>query len=1058
MKFQIALFFFFTVFFSTAFAQEDINFKHLTVADGLSQNTISAIHHDSRGFMWFGTQDGLNRYDGYEFRVFRHDRDDQKSISANWIWSIEEDSSGHIWASTFGGGLSRFDRYTEEFITFKNDPDDPKSISHDTAWDFAEYPKGTFWVATNNGLNQMFIEKDKHGNILKAEFEYLPHDTVNNNVFRIVLAEGDYLWLTSPMGLYKFEIKTKTYTFYDLTPETDIFHRYQGSSNQAKSDYLWITSGEGLFRFNKKTAEVKHYINDPANPEKSIIDNSVISVLEADNGVVWVGTTTSLTLIYPSGNYQQLKHDQLNPGSLSHDYISSLYQDRNGLIWLGTRSGLDYYRPAAEKFKHIHFRAHSPNSMSSSSVISIIEDSFGFLWIGTSDGLNRYNPKTGKYQHYFKNTENPMRGPSSSYIIILFEDSNKNIWIGTRGGGVCLWERKTGLFKHFTNAGLPGISIGTILSIIEDEDNDIWVGSNGAGLFFYDKTKDTFEQMPFNIIDPTTEMNDLSVFSLFIDSQGTFYVGTAAGGINIFHKKNRTFEHILNDPEDKNSISNNRIISFLETRDGTIWVGTAQGLNKLVIDEKKTGAAKYSFIQYLAKDGLPNEVIYGILEDEQGYLWISTNKGIAKIDISSENISVRSFTKDDGLQDNEFNQNALIDKAGQMYFGGINGYNVFDPGKIRLNEHKPPVRLTHLKIIDKEVKPSSVNGSVLTKSITETRAFTLPWTHNVFSLEFAALDFTTPEKNQFAYKMEGFDDEWIKSGSRRFVTYTNLDPGEYIFRVRGSNNDGIWNEEGTSIGITITPPPWQTWWAYILYFIFLSAAIFSYIQFKVREKDKELEMFARIEKAKSEERAMVRKKASADFHDEAGNLITKISLFVELAKRTEKKESQTKGYLEKIEENTKQLSGGMRDFIWSLDPGKDNLLDTMSRLEDFGNSMFEYSDIQFRAIGLKKKLSSINLALDDRRAIVLIFKEAMNNCLKYSKAKKAFLRIDHENEKLKIIFSDNGVGFNLDTIENGYGLTNMNSRAEKVDAVLEIDSIPKKETQIIFIKNLDAKS
>jgi len=402
MKFQTALFLVFYTLSSTLFAQEDISFRHLKVTDGLSQNTISAILHDSRGFMWFGTQDGLNRYDGYEFRVFRHDRDDPTSISTNWIWSVDEDSSGNIWASTFGGGLSCFDRYSEKFITFNNDPKNPKSISHTTVWDFVEHPKGSYWVATNNGLNQMFLKKDQQGNINGAEFEYLPYDTLNNNIFKIILAEKEYLWLTSPFGLYRFNIKTKIYTFYDLTPTTNIFHRYLGSSNPAKSDYLWITSSEGLFRFDKNTSKIKHYKNDPAKVGESIIDNSVISVLEADNGVIWVGTTTKLSLIYPSGKYLHLSKDPLNPGSLSHDYISSIYQDKKGLIWLGTRSGLDYFRPTAQKFKHIRYNSISSNSLSSLSVITIIEDSFGFLWIGTSDGLNRYNPSTGKYDHYLK--------------------------------------------------------------------------------------------------------------------------------------------------------------------------------------------------------------------------------------------------------------------------------------------------------------------------------------------------------------------------------------------------------------------------------------------------------------------------------------------------------------------------------------------------------------------------------------------------------------------------------------------------------------------------------
>ncbi len=1037
---------------SLIYGGENISFKHLTVDDGLSQNTISTTLHDSRGFMWFGTQDGLNRYDGYEFRVFRHEPGNAASIGDNWIWSVREDSNGYIWACTFGGGLSRFDRYSEEFISFQNDPENSKSISHNTVWDIVEHPKGIYWVATNNGLNRMSLKTNRETNeLIGADFEYLPHDSVNNNIFRILLARDDYLWLTSPLGLYRFNIQTKTYKFYDLTPNTNTFHRYLGSAGSTNREILWLTSGEGLFRFNTSTQEIKHFKHDPQNQNGSIVNDKVVSVLEANDSIVWVGTTTSLTLIYPNGQFRQLSYDPLNQESLSHDFISSVYQDRNGLIWLGTRSGLDYCRPGAQKFKHIRHNPKSSNTISSSSVITFLEDSFGYLWIGTNDGLNRFDPNTGKYRHFFENKEDPTLGPSSSYILSIIEDYDKNLWIGTRGGGVCRWIRKTGRFIHYTKTGLAGVSTGTVLLIQEDFEKNIWIGTNGAGLHLYDKDRDTFIQMPFNIKTPTIEMNDISVFSTFIDSKGVFYVGTAAGGINIFDKDKRTFTHIINNPDDNTSLSNNRVISFLETRTGDIWVGTAQGLNKMIIDERKEGATKYSFKQYLKKDGLPNEVIYGILEDDLGYLWISTNKGVAKIDVSTEELQVRSFTVDDGLQSNEFNQNAIEDSKGRMYFGGINGYNVFDPLKIKLNNHRPPILLTHLKIIDKEIVPGK--SSVLKKSISETKSFSLPWVDNVFSLEFAALDFTTPRKNQYAYKMEGFDKDWIYSGNRRFVTYTNLDPGEYVFLVKGSNNDGIWNEKGTSVAITVTPPPWKTWWAYSLYIFIGMLAVAGIVNLILRKRRKELQTIARIERAKSEERARVRKKASVDFHDEAGNLITKISLFVELTKRKLNGNTEAKDYLEKIEDNTKLLSGGMRDFIWSLDPGKDNLFDTLSRLEDFGNSMFEFSNIDFRVTGRRKEFKNINLAIDDRRAILLIFKEAMNNCLKYSNAKNAFLKIDYEPAKLKITFSDNGKGFSSKSIENGYGLTNMKNRAKKINALFTIDSSVGMGTKLIFTKS-----
>ncbi len=1009
--------------------------------------------------MWFGTQDGLNRYDGYEFRVFRHNVADSASLGANWIWSIREDSSGHIWVSTFGGGLSRFDRDTEKFTTFKNNVNDPKSISHNTVWDFIEHPKGTFWVATNNGLNRLYLKKNKTSHkIIDARFEYIFHDSTNNNIFRIIKARGDFLWLTAPFGLYRFEISTNKFTFYDLTPNTHIFDRYLGSASPTNPNHLWISSGSGLFRFNTQTKEVKLFSDYEQDDKKRIINNRIVSVLEDKDSVLWVGTATQLSLIYPSGKTVQIKKDPYNPNSLGDDYISSIYQDRNGLVWLGTRGGIDYYRPLAQKFKHVHHQANNPNSLSSSSIISLTEDSFGDLWIGTNDGLDRYNPRTEKYDHYFENRSESTAGPSSSYILSVLEDSEKNIWIGTRGGGVCRWNRKTGKFKNYVDRNLPGISTGVVLNIIEDWNNNIWLGTNGAGLHLYDRANDTFVPIPWNIKNPTNEMNDLSVFALFIDSKKNFFVGTAAGGVNVFNPEERTFLHLVNDPKNKSSLSNNRVISFIETKSGAIWVGTAQGLNKMTVDEDKTGVAKYTFRQYLASDGLPNEVIYGILEDDLGYLWVSTNNGIAKIDVSEEDIKVQNFTVDDGLQNSEFNQNALKDSRGLMYFGGINGYNVFDPLTIKLNGHRPPVRLTHLKILDKEVLPSPQPGAILQKSITETKKIILPWKANVFSLEFSALDLTTPEKNQYAYKMDGFDKDWIYSGTRRYVTYTNLDAGDYIFRVKASNNDGAWNEEGTALEISITPPPWKTWWAYALYLLIFSGLIGGYIRFKINEKDKELETFARIERAKSEERDRVRKKASVDFHDEAGNLITKIALFVELTKRKLTDKTEAMAYLEKIEENTKQLSGGMRDFIWALDPGKDNLMETLSRLEDFGNSMFEYSEINFRVLGLRKGFQDKNLAIDDRRSILLIFKEAMNNCLKYSRASEVYLKIVLQGQLLKIELSDNGAGFDLKETSAGYGLQNMRNRAKKIGAELTIFSLIKSGTKVLLSLNLEKKN
>jgi len=400
----------------------------------------------------------------------------------------------------------------------------------------------------------------------------------------------------------------------------------------------------------------------------------------------------------------------------------------------------------------------------------------------------------------------------------------------------------------------------------------------------------------------------------------------------------------------------------------------------------------------------------------------------------------------------------MKDSKGFMYFGGSNGYNVFHPDRVKLNTHKPPLVITSFKILNHEVSISDDGSTVLQKGITETEAIELSWQDNVFSFEFAALDFTMPDKNQYAYKMQGFDQDWIYSGTRHFVTYTNLDPGDYTFRVKGSNNDGIWNEQDTVLRIIITPPPWKTWWAYLSYIIVIAVILIGFIRYRIYTKTKKLiaqaEEYSKIERAKRGERERMRKKISADFHDEAGNLITKIGLFSELAKRNATSVDSCTGYLDKVQENAKNLSAGMRDFIWVLDPDQDSLYDTLIRLKDLGNSLFEHSDIRFNTRGLRPPLYEFNLELDDRRELILIFKEAMNNCLKYSQAKNVSLLASLVQDEFNLILKDDGIGFDPDAENQGYGIKNMKSRAQKIDADLKIVSAMKNGTIVELMKNI----
>jgi signal transduction histidine kinase len=548
----------------------------------------------------------------------------------------------------------------------------------------------------------------------------------------------------------------------------------------------------------------------------------------------------------------------------------------------------------------------------------------------------------------------------------------------------------------------------------------MWFGTSGLGLIKYYPETEKLISYPVSI-DGKGPSHPF-IYYLFEDSKGNLWIGTPTGGLNILNKEKEEFLYIKRDEENLNSLSNDIILSIFEDDDNRLWIGTSGGLNKLqtnleenMFDKIKDSSITISFERFGKTQGLPNEVIYGILQDDKNYLWFGTNKGLVKFNPSSDNPVIKVFDIKDGLQNNEFNQNSFFKNVkGEMYFGGVGGLNIFHPDSIKLNTNIAHVRFTDFKLFNSSVPLQTQTAEeifTLNKSIHTLSNIELAYNQDVITFEFAGLNFFSPEKNSYAYLLEGFDNGWVYAGNRRDVTYTNLDPGEYIFHVKAANNDGYWNEESTSIILNISPPPWLSWYAYLFYAGLFITFLFVYVRIRVKIVTRELETQAKIERARIEEREEVRKKSSADFHDEAGNKLTKISLFTELAKA--EATPALLNYLYKIEENTKEISSGMRDFIWVLDPSKDSLFDTVSRLKDFGSSMFDYTDIRFNVIGLNDEMKKVVLPMECRRAILLIFKEAMNNCIKYSSAKSVELQISVNHKVLDISLKDDGKGFEI---------------------------------------------
>jgi len=805
-----------------------VRFDRITVEDGLSQNAVLTILQDQKGFMWFGTEDGLNKFDGYQFSIYKNDPEDPTTIIDNLVSKLYEDKNGNLWIGT-RSGLDRYDRVSGEFTHYQDDPDVPNSLS------------GT-WVVT--------LHEDRDG----------------------------FLWLgTDDGGLNQLDPQTGTFTHY-LHDPNDPGSLSSDSVRVILEDQkgnLWVGTRDGLNRFDRATGTFTRYHHDP-NDSQSLSDNNITALLEDQQGRIWVGTDAGgLNRLDPSNaSFIHYNNDPADSDSLSHDRIRALYEDEFGRLWVGTQNGLDYFHSAKDRFLHFRHDPSDPYSLSSNSIWSIYQDRTGVLWFGTyGGGISKYSKAANRFNLYQHQSNNP-NSLTDNMVWTILEDQNGIVWIGTFNGGLNKLDRSTGtysVFQHDPND--PGsISSDDIRTILEDRKGHLWIGTSG-GLDRFDPSTETFIHYRHDPNDPDS-LSENRVIVLLEDVSGNLWVGTRTQGLNKMDSDTGTFTHFQHDPDDPDSLSDNRVWSLHEDREGAIWVGTLGGLNRL--DEAEDRFTRYNhdpdnpqglsndsvfsiyedpasgiwigtwgggldrfnrenqtFTNFTEKDGLPNNVIYGIESDDEGRLWMSTNVGLSRFDPQTE--SFKNYDVSDGLQNNEFNVGAHFrSQSGELFFGGIQGFNAFFPEQVTESSHIPPIVITSFAKFNQPVEADLGEGDHIELSYKE----------NFISFEFAALDYNSPQKNQYAYMLEGFDQDWIEAGTRRYASYTNLSGGDYVFRVKGSNSDGIWNEEGVSVRITVTPPIWETWWFLGSAVIVLAGALFTWYRLRVKSietRSRELE-------------------------------------------------------------------------------------------------------------------------------------------------------------------------------------------------------------------------
>lgn len=807
----------------------NIRFYHVSAEQGVSNHQVWKIFEDSKGFIWFGTIEGLNRFDGSRLVVYKYDRKNPNSLSGNHIRDLYEDSMGNLWIAIENGGLNRLTPATGKITRYNHLPNDPESLSHDNIRGMATDQEGYLWLVTNYGLNRF---DTKTGKATRYFYPGKSHD--RNNFTAIVIDQSGIIWLgTVNQGVYKFTPQTKQFIQYKNSSKTE----NSLSNNRVRtlmvdsSNKIWIGTDNGLNQLNPENGQVLRFQNAPKNP-KSFKGKVVTALLEDSNEVIWIGTENEGLSRFDKQQkeFVHYQNDPTDPYSISGNVIKSLFEDRQENIWCGTlNAGVNRFKQEKELFSHYNMAPNSPVTLSGKLVRSFYEDEEGSLWIGTDGaGLNRWNRKentTTIYRHDPKK-ENTLGGDT---VLAIYGDNRGNIWTGGYRGGLSHFNTKTEQWTRHQHdpENTNSLPVNFIRAITKDSKGTLWLGTVGGGLVKFNQQTGKFFAYRFGKT-PGMISSD-SVLSIYEDQEsGLFWIGTYDGGLNRFNPETEQFVHYKHDRKNQKSLSDNKVWSIHPGYDNNqqrkiLWLGTSDGLNRMDI---QTG----EFIHFTEENGLPDNVVYSIVEDLKGNLWLSTNHGLAMFNPDEKRF--KNFDSKDGLQGDSFTKGAYYKgRNGELFFGGNNGFNIVYPDRIKKNSYVPPVVLTALTQGGEKLFPSSAPETI--------KEVVLDWKRNFFEFEFAALNYNQPEKNQYAYKLEGIDKEWYQAGSRPFGRYSNLPGGKYILQLRGSNNDGLWNQPGSSIKIRVVPPFWKNRWFQILLPIIVVGCIILFFILRIRTIEKQ---------------------------------------------------------------------------------------------------------------------------------------------------------------------------------------------------------------------------
>ncbi len=1001
-------------FLSVSLANNDtLYFRHFSVEQGLSNNDVTSIIQDSLGFMWYGTRAGLNKFDGYNFIVYRHDPKNKNTLASDDISCMSVEKSGIVWIGTKMKGVNRMNPYTGVFTSIQHKANDLNSLSEDhVTCILADNTSGIIWVGTfSQGLDIFRISEEKFQHLRNVKNN--PNSLSNNSIRCVTKDNSGMLWIgTDGGGMNVYDLRKNKFTIY---------RHDEKNKNSICSDFIrdiyidtvrrsvWIATSNGLSMLNQVTGEIKTY-KHMEHDEYSLCSNDLTSVYQDKAGKIWVGTKNNgLNVYYPSsGKFFLYSYETGEQNALNSNNINTISQGRSGMFWAATKDGgLNAFNPKSLKFRF--FNPVIQGKPVNEKITSVSESADGTLRFGTGgDGFFSYN-SMGEFSYGFS------KSLAGKTITAFFTSGDYESIVCT----------EKGLYRYNNNSEKMSAVIITepITCVLKGSDGLLWFGTEQKGLVSYDMTSKKMMTYPGKQINSR-------VTCVMQDRTGMIWAGTFGDGVIKLNPLTGTYVTYRNDSRDIHSLGSNFINNIGEDKKGVIWISTESGgLNAF-------DAEKNHFKCYSIQNGLPANSIGKFLCDENNNLWIGTDYGICRLTFDSSSVlrQCRIFDFTDGLPTMEFYNGVSVKrKDGEMIFTCGKGWVSFYPDSLNNNPYKPPVILTDFQIFNKSVLPGDSTG-ILNSSISVTKEIHLGYWQNVFSFEFTAISFINALKNVYAYKMEGFNNNWIYTdATKRIATYTNLAPGVYIFTVKASNNDGTWNDKGTSVKVIISPPFYKT-----ELFIIASSLVVLLILYGIY----------RYRLSGIQELQEVRNKIASDLHDDIGSGLSSIAVFSELVRqRTGNSSEEINPFLEKIDTASRSMSEAIHDIVWTINPRSDRFDDVLMRMKNFATQLLSAKNIKLNFV-FGDDVISKKLSLEQRKSIYLVFKEAINNIAKYADPVQVDVTIMLRHKKLKMSISDNGKGFNLLQDQDGNGLINMRRRAEEIGGTFRIDSVVGKGTII----------